>query len=423
MIKDLLGITPYVLTLLMIMRSTFFKSDLNYVIPIVAIIYISNSREEIKEYLKKNYIFILHSSLILYMLATSLWSTEWNNTLLRALYFGFFSNVGIFIGYSFSKRNKLINIFLSINIFVVVSSFIALLFLRSDQSWMQITVVAFKGIFSHPNSLGSAVVFTLIPILLLWDMSRGKSILKTELYKPIMKIMQIQNLPSFFYSKKAFLILLVSLNILILGLTVSRASILIFFLAVSIWLILNYNLKDCFRYIIISILIVPITVILINGIMASSLDEYFYKGTSNLLSTREKIWSDSFEAAKNGGFFGLGLGESDKSINSPLLTHSSKRVREKGNGFLALIEEIGILGLLFFLLPITFLIFKGLKNKIRKERNFLNYASILTVFFVHTQFEAWLVGVTSFQLFLTYVVLGSLTFSLEKVENINPEIV
>jgi len=91
-------------------------------------------------------------------------------------------------------------------------------------------------------------------------------------------------------------------------------------------------------------------------------------------------------------------------------------IREKGNSSLALIEEAGIVGLILFILPLIYVFTKfriyNVKFRMNENKN-QNYTfyilhSTLFAFLLHSQFEAWWVGVGSVQLPLFLIYIGLL---------------
>ena len=87
-------------------------------------------------------------------------------------------------------------------------------------------------------------------------------------------------------------------------------------------------------------------------INSSHINQLLRKDGGSILSRRMILWEPSFEAAKIGGAAGLGYGISAPNIKISELTGSyyenGRYVREKGNSVLALIEEVGIVGLAAF---------------------------------------------------------------------------
>ena len=142
------------------------------------------------------------------------------------------------------------------------------------------------------------------------------------------------------------------------------------------------------------------------------LTAYLKKGGSDYFARRNILWTPSYNAALNGGIFGLGYGVSDTKVKTLYMKENTfgEIKREKGNSILAIVEETGIIGLTLFLLPIGYL-GKEFFNRYRLSTNFLNSNfefiigfSFLIAFILHAQFEAWWVGVSSFYLFIFFII-------------------
>lgn len=93
---------------------------------------------------------------------------------------------------------------------------------------------------------------------------------------------------------------------------------------------------------------------------------YFFKvsyqkdAVQDVFSSRRKLWEQSYDAAMEGGLFGLGYGitagESDFSFEYGLT--SSHYGREKGNSQLAIMEETGVVGLILYSTLLLTILFK-----------------------------------------------------------------
>nr|MDA3859871.1 hypothetical protein [Melioribacteraceae bacterium] len=137
------------------------------------------------------------------------------------------------------------------------------------------------------------------------------------------------------------------------------------------------------------------------------INHIIFKGSDSAYSTRDKLFDDSFKAAQNGSFFGLGYGVSDPEIKNPIYVGGSDKIREKGNSFLALIEETGVIGLLLFLFPI-FYFFNAIGwREIFKKKKLFSLVILYSSLLLHSQFEAWFGGVSSFQLLVYFILIIS----------------
>jgi O-antigen ligase len=99
--------------------------------------------------------------------------------------------------------------------------------------------------------------------------------------------------------------------------------------------------------------------------------EYLLKGGTEdrgVLYSRADVWQQSYENAKQGGWFGVGygatVGDTDFEGGFSALTYG----REKGNSQLGIIEETGLVGFGMYLL-LLFILFSRLIAARRHERN------------------------------------------------------
>ena len=113
--------------------------------------------------------------------------------------------------------------------------------------------------------------------------------------------------------------------------------------------------------------------------------------------SREFLFAESLEAARAGGALGLGHGVSFGFSDYSFGQGSAQYGREKGNITLAMIEELGWVGLLLFvgmLLSIILSLGSAIRTAVSREERtilFLVLGTILALL-VHAQFEAWLLA-------------------------------
>lgn len=138
--------------------------------------------------------------------------------------------------------------------------------------------------------------------------------------------------------------------------TGSRASGIVIILTLLGFLSsLNLSKKILFA---LSTGIILLSFFLINPfIVENFVIKHVFKGTpNNILYTRERVWLDSYQAAEQGGLFGLGQGISYRETNFRINDLTSNGLtslgygREKGNSQLSIIEETGLIGLFFYIL-------------------------------------------------------------------------
>jgi len=384
-----------------ISRTFSITSYFYYLLPLLFIIVLAIGYKEI---LKSKTLKTLSLFLFLFgfwCIVTSLWSDYPLITLSRSAYFIFISACSVLCGYLWFKADSgLLSFLLPANIIVIVLSIFSLITNIPADSWTGGHGKGFMGFAGHQNTLASAILFT-IPAV-------------------------INKIPSLVGNKKGWLILLLFLNLLILLLTYSRASILALVCGVIIFLILNkkWNMLIYSS----TVILVVFFMIYFSSFLSNKANELIKKDFPAFFSSREWLWEPSYRAALNGGLIGLGYGISDPAI---ILTgtgshyEGERYVREKGNSFLALIEEVGIVGLILFLLPIWYLLkHQKAKSLEQSDTSSINHQpstifhfptsiiiSILAALTIHAQFEAWMVGVGSIQLPLFFIYFGGMIIS------------
>ncbi len=397
-----------------------------YILPVLLLYFIVTGAKEIKlnKQLKRTVVLLLLFSC--WSLITALWSSFPVITISRSLYFALIS-IGSLVGsytYFKVKDNFDLNVFLPLNILIVALSLASLILNYPNEVWTGGNGKGFMGFAGHQNTLGALILFT-IPASV-WGIarefcgdaeSRNKINIKLILY-----------------------FVLFALNLVILILTYSRASIASLFLALAVWFVFVYKWKAAACYLVIAILTAGI--LIVNPLIKNEVEKIALKKFPTLLSSREFLIKSSLIAAKHGGLFGLGYGISDPNIiltgtgshyailgnsatykgnNAGTQNEQAMYIREKGSSVLALIEEVGYVGLILFLLPITYVVIHLwflVKSKLKITKNIVQSNSTLTInllqliisflfaFIIHAQLEAWLVGVGSATLPLFFVYMG-----------------
>ena len=364
----------------------------------------------------------------LWFLSTAMWSSYPEITATRALYFillsiGCLSAGMLWIRYS---GKTILDFLLPANVLVVVVCLFSLVTGIPSDSWTGGNGKGLMGLFGHQNLLASVLLFTLPSVIAkLMDIIKNKTTTH-------------QQLPTTNYLLLTTYFLILASNLLLLFLTYSRAAIVSLLFGVVIFLILNRNWK-VLAYGFASVSAVFL-IIYFTPPLNQSTAELFKKDFPEFYTSRMWMFEPSYRAALNGGLTGLGYGISDPNEKvGGMGDHfeDERFIREKGNSTLALVEETGLIGLILFLLPITFILFN--KNRIvilnemknlspRDEdfspsvrndrivvnpnavRNLTTNYSLLTAtiaaLLLHAQFEAWWVGVGSVQLPIFFIYFG-----------------
>lgn len=381
---------------------------------------------------------------IIWILLSYFWSIHPEVTFKRVIYFTF-----LVIGMESLSRllpnkvNALIKVFSPTIIIVVAISMLSLITGVPSDYWSGGNGLGLKGFATHQNMLGSMMLVII-------------SILNYNLYSEF-KEERVR--------RKNIILLFIAnfMTIFILLTTFSRAAILSYLVFGFTWGLFDWGIKKT--------LIAMVTLVIVFLLLSriELINEFFdysvYKGYDSLLSSRESVYKGSWEAAKNGGFFGLGYGVSDPTIvdGVPGRFINGVFIREKGSTLLALIEEVGALGAILFYMPVGMVLIRAVRRKrldvrgeklevrskrlevrsneekmeklkdegiinikngslerisevdYRKnnkyEREFLIAAIIAMT--VHSQFEAWGVGVGSVMLPVCFLFLFRLEMILE----------
>jgi len=348
--------------------------------PLLGMVLLFAKRAELLKLLANRKLVLALSCFPLWAAITSFWSLDPKNSLIRALYFAFVLTVAFVAGYLWFNKKENLNFLILVNILVLVVSVVSLVFGVPESSWELNPIWRFKGFAQHQNTLGALILFTSLPLI--WNL--------------------------FFKKINIFQIFLLLINVGILVITFSRASILSFVLIVVV-LTIRLNFTMFLKILATSFVLISIILLIKPQLVTKPINHIVFKGSNSAYSTREKLFDDSFHAAQNGGLLGLGYGVSDPQIKNPIYVGGSDSIREKGNSLLALIEETGVIGLVFFFLPV-FLIIEDIGFRKLFSSNILFSLFAFTIsFLLHSQFEAWLAGVSSFMLLVYFVLLGSLS--------------
>jgi O-antigen ligase len=363
---------------------------LYYIVPVILLIYILLGwLFKLFKQLRFNLILLLFL-FPFYCLLTSVWSIHPQMTLQRSIYL-IFIDAGILSSILLFKKflpRKNLTFLIPANVLIIIISIFSLITSIPANSWTGGSAIGFMGFAGHQNTLASALLFTLPGIFDFIDI--GQESKKRN-------------------NNRLFFWLLVIANCLLILLTYSRASL--FALVVGIITFLTLTKAKVILSISFSIFIVILLLYFTVLPFQNSINSVISKDGGSILGRRMILWEPSLEAAKLGGFTGSGYGVSAPNIKTPELTGSHYvngiYISEKGNSILAVVEETGLIGLLLFLLPIFLIINNFRMNNLNFKNNTEYYIllSSLTAMLVHSQFEAWWVGVGSVQLPLFYILL------------------
>jgi O-antigen ligase len=197
--------------------------------------------------------------------------------------------------------------------------------------------------------------------------------------------------------------------------TVSRSSYVIFASVVTGFLFAHRIRRPT-----LALLIVAWLALLVSAIAPEAGDTWIrrniYKQSDadrGVFFKREIVWHDSYEAAKVGGWFGAGYGVSVGSDEAELDSAVSTvgYGREKGSSHLAIIEEIGLVGLGLYA-ALMFVLFRALRAGYKAsngEARIVLGLLIGTLFGLQLQsiLEAWWLSPGSPEFVLFWVTAGA----------------
>lgn len=193
------------------------------------------------------------------------------------------------------------------------------------------------------------------------------------------------------------LFLVISVYVFI-ALSLSRAALLAAILILFAFLFSLSATKKMYLSILFSLVLI-MTVIISPSTVSSIGDKYIYKYNltqKSLFATRAKPWTQSYNSAEQGGWIGLGYGVSYGENNFEFKRGLSAigYGREKGNSQLAIIEETGFIGLIFYALVLLVIVGKLMKLYfwMNKPPDKVLIGIIIGTFFgllAHSGFEAW----------------------------------
>jgi hypothetical protein len=256
----------------------------------------------------------------------------------------------------------------------------------------------FAGPFGNPNALG-AFIPLVAPVLLL------------KLLRSFDKAPQI---------RVANVLLTIAYFIFVL-MSRSRAGLGGTFLACGWWLYFAH--RRAFGVFLGGTLLAGlITFLYFPGYVQNLGQVYIYKGGSYVLKSRAVLLRASWEAAKErpltGGGFGVSKGYSE---HWEFAYESAGAGREKVNSYLALVEEVGLIGAGFLLLPLGWALvaaahrlmdFRRLHQMAEEFWVILTLSACLVGGVVDASMEAWLTSVGFFSTILFWLVFGVLAVRL-----------
>jgi hypothetical protein len=256
----------------------------------------------------------------------------------------------------------------------------------------------FAGPFGNPNSLG-AFIPLVAPVLLL-------ELLRSFDKGPHIRVANVVLTIAYFS---------------LLFMSRSRAGLVATFLACGWWLYFAH--RRAFGMFLGGALITGVIYGLYFPENVQNLNRvYIYKGSAYVLKSRGDLLSASWEAAKESPLVGVGFGVSKGySEDWQFAFESGTALREKANSFLALVEEVGLIGSGFLLVPLAWVLFTAIQRlmlfRMRHQMGeefwvTLTLSACLVGGLGNAFFEAWLTSVGFFSTVLFWLVFGVLAARL-----------
>ena len=256
----------------------------------------------------------------------------------------------------------------------------------------------FEGPFGNPNSL-AAFISLIAPVLLLkLTKSLGKS--------PVGIIVCVA------LGLALFVSLLMSR---------SRTGMVATFLACSWWFFFSYR-KTFVLFVGGSLLSAVVMWTYFPGYVRSLNQTYVNKGDSYLLLSREALLQDSWDAAKESPLVGVGFGVTKNySEGWEFGYETGDAGREKMNSFLALVEEVGIVGAALLVLPIVWVLVRVFRRLMLFRMShssseefwiLLTLSACLVGGLADASGEAWLTAAGSYSAVMFWLVFGVLAARL-----------
>jgi hypothetical protein len=247
------------------------------------------------------------------------------------------------------------------------------------------STIMYKGLSNHQNMFG--LLLTIPMPLLLW-------LLHTYWKRPAMKF--------------------VIAGLLLLDLFFLYASLARSAMVLSIFIAAGFvvSIRHHQRFVLSSLLLLGllVTSLLQPGLVSTSFERTVYKWEGQeVFSSRESTWRKSRIGAVHGGWTGLGYGISYGHREYEGTYTAVGYGREKGNTQLAVIEELGMVGLALYLMLLGSRLYSCARtfHRTRRGEDKLMLGVLMGVmigFVAHSIFEAWWnsPGAVEFAYFWTY---------------------
>jgi O-antigen ligase len=236
--------------------------------------------------------------------------------------------------------------------------------------------------FGNPNSLGVVMGVVVTP-LMVWGVLATERVV--ERHRRCMGL---------------------AVSLLLLFSSYSRAGIL----AASVSSVLLCIVLRRYRWLITGAAVAALFAVLVATVLAprsdessSVVDAFLYKGQQRrLLISRKSMWDETTSVIRQHPWFGAGFGTNASSsdiLNESMFKSSSQATTEHGSSYLAILEGVGLLGVLpfYILLSIVSVNIASVFRRVRRTGDPLSpalpVAVVLLAGLVGGAFEDWIFGV------------------------------
>ena len=326
---------------------TFYHTNAVYVLSRVLLSYFllfTYSEAKKNKQLKVYIMLVLLFSL--WALASTIWSYDPMITFPRAFYFAYVAISAAIAGYlwcvHFSK--SFLSFLLLANVLIVAISLFSLITSQPSDAWTGGCGIGFKGFAPHQNVLGMMILLTIPSVLF-----------------PVFSFLSRRSFAKPDISRFTFHSILLLLNLYILILTQSRASVMSVLLMVVTFVIFTINWKILITTGLTLVLFIA-ALFFASPEIKTSVTDYIFKTENTIGDRRSTQIKATVSAAQHGGLIGLGYGISDPKNILGDVEEGKRYYREKMISVLALVEEVGVIGLAFFLAIIGYVFLLLLKT-------------------------------------------------------------
>lgn len=329
--------------------------------------------------------FILLSIFLFFSFSSTIYSLDQKFTLIRSgllfAVFCFLLGLNVWMQENGNLKKAMNSLFVLASI-IILATLAGTVAVPSRVWWWKLPRLV--GLWEHPNTFGSFCMLT-YPILL-WKFYTIKS------------------------KNKYFILLLIFINMGLHILTGSRTTLLASSAGVLVWLLLEKNWVKLFS------LGIALGIFLVS-LLYFAPSSFKRNETSEItdLSSREDIWKSAEIFIKEKPIFGYGYGVEGKIFQDELKvdlegSFIERNVRQSlHNGYLSLLVGVGIVGLILWLLTLTFPFIFSITSVFSPEKAYayFTFATVIITNFVESALTGYSLPSDIFY-WLAWTILGSI---------------